>query len=60
VLGRPLVWLLLPGKKSCRVRHELTASGYADAERWPEIIIEAVEAMVLLEEAIRPYLKTVT
>lgn len=57
--GEPLVWQLLSGKKSCRVKHELTAGSYRDTDRWPEIIDKAIDAMVRLEGAIRPHLHEV-
>lgn len=52
-----LVWQPLPGKKSCRIKHEMTDGGYRDPDRWPQIIDAAVDAMVRFEAAVRRHLQ---
>jgi len=40
------------------VRYPIKAGGYADAEaRWPNIQNAMVDAMIRLEQAMRPYLE---
>jgi len=57
--GQALVWQPMPGRKSCRVKHDLDGGGRLDREEWPQIIRAAVDAMVRLEVAIRPHLPTI-
>ena len=57
--GQPLVWQPLPGKKSCRIKHDLEGGGHQDPDRWPQIIVTAVDAMARLEVAIQRHLTRV-
>jgi hypothetical protein len=56
--GGMLEWQRLESKRACRIKKEITIGGYRDAEaKWPQIHEAAVDAMIKLEKALRPYIK---
>jgi hypothetical protein len=57
--GGPLSWERLEGKRACRIRFTQTGGGYrSPEEKWPAIQDGIISAMNRLEQALRPYLKT--
>jgi hypothetical protein len=57
--GGPLSWERLEGKRACRIRFTQTGGGYrSPEEKWPSIQDGIISAMNRLEQALRPYLKT--
>jgi len=56
VFGVPLSWERLEGKRACRIAKHITLGGYRDDEtKWPEIQDAMIDAMVRLENALRPF-----
>jgi hypothetical protein len=59
VFGQPLSWERLKGKRACRIRFTQPGGGYrSPEEKWPAIQDGIIQAMNRLEQALRPYLKT--
>lgn len=59
MFGAPLSWERLEGKRACRIRFTQGDGGYrSPEEQWPAIQDSIIHAMDRLEQAIRPYLKT--
>jgi Domain of unknown function (DUF4268) len=57
--GGPLSWERLEGKRACRIRFTQTGGGYrSPEEKWPDIQDGIIKIMNRLEQALRPYLKT--
>ena len=56
--GGPLTWESLDEKRACRIRCIVPIAGWQDEEKWPEAHAALVDAMVRLEKAFRPYLKS--
>lgn len=56
--GGELGWDHVEGRQSSRVRYDIESGGYLDEERWPEIHDEMIDAMIRLERALRPVLRT--
>jgi Domain of unknown function (DUF4268) len=55
--GDRLIWDLMPGHPSRRIRCLSTAGGYqSPREHWPEIQAGIIAAMTRLEKALEPYL----
>ena len=55
--GKPLLWEALEGKRACRIRVIASDGGYrSDAERWPALQDEQIDAMIRLEKALKPYI----
>ena len=55
--GEPLEWQRLDDRRACRIRHRLTLGGLADRDRWPETQEAMIDAMVRLENALKPQIK---
>lgn len=55
--GEPLEWQWLDDRRTSRIRHRLTLGGLADRDRWPEIQEAMIDAMVRLENALKPQIK---
>ena len=55
--GGPLEWMLMEGKRACRIRHRIGLGGWRDEEKWPEVADAAIDAMIRLEKALRSYVK---
>ncbi|MBU0495130.1 MAG: DUF4268 domain-containing protein [Chloroflexi bacterium] len=55
--GGPLEWQRLEGRQACRIRCRLTVGGLTDQDRWPEIQAAMIDAMVRLEQALKPHIK---
>lgn len=52
--GNELDWQELPDREGCRIR-KLIPGGYkSDSQEWPEIQTQLVEAMLNLDQALRP------
>jgi hypothetical protein len=57
--GGPLDWERMDGSRACRVSQELAVGGYRDPEmEWPPIQEAMVDCMLRLEQASRPFLRT--
>jgi len=55
--GEPILWERLDGKRACRIKYESETGGYRDDEvKWPEIQDAMIDAMVRLEQALRPHI----
>ena len=54
--GEPLEWESLEGKRACRIRKNVAAGGWQDEDKWPEAQEQMVDAMIMLEKALRPQL----
>jgi len=56
--GEPLEWQRLEGKRACRIGKKMEIGGYRDPkEKWPEIQDKMVDAMIRLDQALRPYIE---
>ena len=55
--GEPLEWEPLEGRRACRIRKTLVLGGWEDEEKWPQVYEEMVDAMIRLNEALRPHLE---
>jgi len=55
--GKSLEWQRLDDRRACRIRYLLTLGGLADRDRWPEIQEAMIDAMVRLENALKPQIK---
>lgn len=55
--GRPLEWQRLDAKRACRVRYILTDGGLQDRSRWPKVQDAMIEAMIRLEQAMKPQIQ---
>jgi hypothetical protein len=53
-----LSWERLEGRRACRIRFTVSGGYRSPEEEWPSIQEKLVQAMVRLEGALRPYLKT--
>jgi hypothetical protein len=59
--GGPLEWQRLDGKRATRIRKTVTTGGYRNNEaQWPSIHKSMVDAMIALEAALSPELKSAT
>jgi len=56
--GEFLEWESLEGKRACRIKKGVPVAGWQDEERWPEAHQAMVDAMIRLEEALRPHLQS--
>ncbi len=57
--GGPLDWQRLEGSRACRVSQELSGGGYRDPDtKWPSIQKAMVDSMLKLEQACRPFLRS--
>ncbi len=56
--GAPLSWERLERRRSCRIAERMSSGGWRDDEEtdWPRIQDQMIDAMIRLEEALRPYL----
>jgi hypothetical protein len=59
VAGSNLDWQRLEGKRACRIAWRLLGGGYRNPkEEWPEIQDRMIDAMVRLERALAPQLRS--
>lgn len=57
--GGKLQWQRLEGKRSCRIKKELKVGGYREDDlKWPKIHEAAVDAMIRLNKALNPLIKS--
>lgn len=54
--GGPLDWQRLEAKRACRIRKVIDIGGYRDKERWPEIQDAMIDAMILLNQALKKHI----
>lgn len=54
--GQPLEWWEPDDRPNCTIGIQIVRGGYRDEEQWPEIQDEMIDAMIRLENALRPYL----
>lgn len=52
----PLEWQRLEGKRARRIGKQFSLGGYRDEEKWQEIQDTMIDAMIRLEEALRPHI----
>jgi hypothetical protein len=52
--GASLEWQPLEGRRACRIRQRFDGGGYRDEGRWPQIQDMMIDAMIRLENALRP------
>jgi len=55
--GEPLEWVSRQGTRARWVQKRYSHGGYKDPEKWPEIIELTVDAMMRLEQALRPHIE---
>lgn len=58
--GEPLDWEALEGKRACRIKKTVPIGGWQDEDKWPELHAAMVDAMIRLEQALRPYIDQLT
>jgi len=59
--GSDLEWESLEGKRACRIRKKIVEGGYRDEElKWPAIHLAMVDAMIRLEQALKPHISKLT
>jgi len=59
--GGELSWERLEGKRACRIRYTHRAGGYRSPEdQWPDLQDNVINAMDLMDKALRPHLRTLT
>lgn len=56
--GNSLLWETLDEKRACRIRCIVSVGGWQDEEKWPQAHEALVGAMIRLERALRPHLKS--
>jgi hypothetical protein len=54
--GVPLEWQQKEGVRVCRICHTMPGAGLRDREEWPALQEKMIDAMVRLEEALRPHI----
>ncbi len=54
--GDPLEWQRLEGKRACRIKKEILLGGYRDEAKWSEIQDTMIDAMIRLENALKPHI----
>jgi hypothetical protein len=57
--GDELHWQELPESRGCRIRYLIDGGWKSPREEWPQIHQKMVDAMVRLEQALRPYFSTI-
>jgi len=54
--GAPLEWQRLEGRRACRIKSEIELGGCRDEAKWPAIQNAMIDAMIRLENALRPHI----
>jgi hypothetical protein len=57
--GESLEWQRLDSKRACRIKKAITIGGCKDEEKWQEINIATVDAMMRLEKALKPFIQMI-
>lgn len=55
--GEPLEWQRMDQRKGSRIAYYFTSGGLKDRERWPQIQDDMADAMVRLENALKPHIR---
>ena len=55
--GDALEWERLDNKRASRIRKIISLGGWKDPDKWTEIHMAMVDAMIRLEKALRPYIQ---
>lgn len=55
--GGELEWQRLDAKRACRIRKTISSGGCKDQEKWPSVNQATVEAMIQLENALKPHVQ---
>lgn len=56
--GGVLEWERLEAKRACRIKKTVNVGGWRDEDKWPELQEQMVDAMIRLDKALRPFIKT--
>lgn len=57
IFGEPLEWQRLEGKRACRIGKQHALGGYRDEEeKWQEIQDAMIDAMIRLDNALKPHI----
>jgi len=54
--GEPLDWDWSEGKRVCRIGKDIRTGGYRNEDKWPEIHEAMIDAMIRLENALKPHI----
>lgn len=52
----PLSWQRIDNKRACRISSEVSTLSVRDEEKWPQLQESMIDAMIKLEEALRPHI----
>lgn len=55
--GEPLEWERLDNSRASRIRKAISLGGWKDPEKWKDIHVAAVDAMIRLEKALKPHVQ---
>jgi hypothetical protein len=54
--GAPLEWDRLDARRASRIRKSINLGGWKDPDKWSEIHVAMVDAMISLEKALKPFI----
>lgn len=55
--GGPLEWQRLDSKRASRIRQIISQGGWKEPEKWNEIEVAMVDAMIRLEKSLKPFIQ---